>query len=104
MTGVPESRVEARPGADGRGTPVAAATRPPLPLALLRAMRPKQWIKNVLLFAGFVFTLNERWRPLSHEMWSFLGRSTVAFVLFSLAASCIYLLNDVLDVDKDRLH
>jgi 4-hydroxybenzoate polyprenyltransferase len=75
-----------------------------LPFALLRAMRPKQWIKNLLIFSGFVFTLNERWRPFSPEMWSYLGRSVTAFVLFSLVASSVYLLNDALDVEKDRQH
>ena len=67
-------------------------------------MRPKQWIKNLLLFAGFVFTLNELWRPFSPEMWGYLGRSAVAFLLFSLLSSAVYLLNDVKDVEKDRLH
>jgi 4-hydroxybenzoate polyprenyltransferase len=67
-------------------------------------MRPKQWIKNLLLFAGFVFTLNERWRPFSPEMWTFLGRSAAAFGLFSLLSSSIYLLNDVRDVEQDRRH
>jgi 4-hydroxybenzoate polyprenyltransferase len=72
--------------------------------ALLRAMRPRQWIKNLLLFAGFIFTLNEQWRPFSAEMWSALGRSAEAFFLFSLLSSSVYLLNDVLDVEKDRRH
>lgn len=72
--------------------------------ALIRGLRPKQWIKNLLVFAGFVFTLNERWRPFSQEMWSFLARSVAAFVLFSLLSSSVYLLNDVRDVEKDRLH
>jgi 4-hydroxybenzoate polyprenyltransferase len=67
-------------------------------------MRPKQWIKNLLLFAGFVFTLNDQWRPLSPEMWSALLRSVAAFSLFSLISSAVYLLNDVRDVEKDRLH
>jgi len=71
---------------------------------LLKAMRPKQWIKNLLLFAGFVFTLNERWQPFSPEMWNYLGRSAAAFLLFSLLSSSIYLINDVIDVEKDRLH
>src|SRR3954471_8846435 len=75
-----------------------------MPLALLKAMRPKQWIKNLLVFAGFVFTLNERWRPFTPAMWSYLARSGGAFVLFSLISSSVYLLNDVLDVDRDRLH
>ena len=72
--------------------------------SLIRAMRPKQWIKNLLLFAGFVFTLNDQWRPLSPEMWSALLRSMAAFSLFSLISSAVYLLNDVRDVEKDRLH
>ena len=75
-----------------------------LPFALLKAMRPKQWIKNLLVFAGFVFTLNERWRPFSPTMWDFLARSSAAFVLFSLISSSIYLLNDVLDAERDRQH
>ncbi|HEY2901734.1 MAG TPA: decaprenyl-phosphate phosphoribosyltransferase [Polyangia bacterium] len=76
----------------------------PLPLSLLKAMRPKQWIKNLLLFAGFVFTMNERWRPFSPEMWEYFRRSAAAFGLFSLISSSVYLLNDVLDVEKDRQH
>lgn len=75
-----------------------------LPASLLKAMRPKQWIKNLLLFAGFVFTLNERWRPFTPEMWQYLSRSVAAFVLFSLISSSVYLLNDVRDVEKDRAH
>jgi 4-hydroxybenzoate polyprenyltransferase len=73
-------------------------------LALLRGLRPKQWIKNLLLFAGLVFTLNERWRLFSPEMWRYLGRAAGAFVLFSLISSSVYLLNDVRDVEKDRRH
>ena len=72
--------------------------------SLIKAMRPKQWIKNLLLFAGFVFTLNDQWRPFSPEMWSALLRSLAAFGLFSLIASSVYLLNDVRDLEKDRRH
>src|SRR5882757_4830707 len=80
------------------------SARRPLPLSLLKAMRPKQWIKNLLLFAGFVFTMNERWRPFTPETWDFLLRSLAAFGLFSLISSAVYLLNDVRDVEKDRAH
>jgi 4-hydroxybenzoate polyprenyltransferase len=73
-------------------------------VALIKGLRPKQWIKNLLVFAGFVFTLNERWRPFSPTMWSFLERSAAAFALFSFLSSSVYLLNDLRDVDKDRLH
>jgi 4-hydroxybenzoate polyprenyltransferase len=81
-------------------------TRPrrALPLELLRAMRPKQWIKNSLVFGAFVFTLNERWRPLSPEMWRYFFESLATFGLFSFLASSIYLINDVRDVDNDRQH
>jgi 4-hydroxybenzoate polyprenyltransferase len=73
-------------------------------LALLKGLRPKQWIKNLLVLAGFVFTLNERWKPFTPTMWLYLERSAAAFALFSLLSSSIYLLNDLLDVEKDRQH
>src|SRR3569832_1870871 len=73
-------------------------------VALWRGLRPKQWIKNLLVFAGLVFTLNERWRFFTPEMWRYLARSSVAFVLFSLISNTVYLLNDVRDVEKDRRH
>jgi 4-hydroxybenzoate polyprenyltransferase len=73
-------------------------------VALVKGLRPKQWIKNLLVFAGFVFTMNERWRPMSPTMWAFLERSAAAFALFSLLSSAVYLLNDLLDVERDRQH
>lgn len=63
----------------------------------LRAMRPHQWPKNFLLFAHLLA---------SHE-WSDLpqiGQTAMAFVAFSLCASSVYLLNDLLDLGSDRLH
>jgi 4-hydroxybenzoate polyprenyltransferase len=81
-----------------------SSPRPWLLPTLLKAMRPKQWIKNLLLFAGFVFTLNEQWRPFTPQMWSAFGRSATAFCLFALLSSAVYLLNDVRDVEKDRRH
>src|SRR6185369_5774789 len=75
-----------------------------LPRSLLKAMRPKQWIKNVLVFAAVVFTLNDRWRPFTPAMWHLFERAAAAFGIFSLVSSSIYLLNDVRDVEKDRQH
>jgi 4-hydroxybenzoate polyprenyltransferase len=101
-----QDRAESDPASDVP-TPAQGAAprpRPPLPLALLIAMRPKQWIKNLLVFAGFVFTLNELWRPFTPSMWTFLARSAATFALFALISSSIYLINDVLDVEQDRLH
>src|SRR3569623_3333519 len=86
------------------GSAAAGHPRPNVVVAVWRGLRPKQWIKNLLVYAGLVFSLNERWRLFSPEMWRYLARSSAAFVLFSLISSTIYLLNDVRDVEKDRRH
>jgi decaprenyl-phosphate phosphoribosyltransferase len=64
---------------------------------LIRTMRPKQWVKNVLVLAapfasGDIFKTNV------------LVAVGIAFVAFSLAASGVYLVNDVKDVEADRAH
>ena len=66
--------------------------------ALLVAMRPKQWTKNLLLFAGLLFTLDAR-----HSGEDF-RRVFAGFFLFSLLSSVVYLLNDVVDRESDRRH
>ena len=65
--------------------------------ALLRTARPRQWIKNILVFAapGAAGVLDD---------WPALGYTLLAFVSFCLAASGIYMWNDSLDVEADRLH
>ena len=59
--------------------------------------RPKQWVKNILVFAapGAAGVLDD---------WPQLGYAMLAFVAFCFAASGIYFWNDALDVDADRLH
>jgi 4-hydroxybenzoate polyprenyltransferase len=65
-------------------------------LALLRALRPRQWLKNLLVFVPMLA---------GHELGlPALAASAVAFAAFSLCASSAYLLNDSLDVHDDRLH
>lgn len=66
-------------------------------LALLQAARPRQWTKNFAVFIGLVFAQQLR-EPLA------FGRASLAFVIFCLVSSCIYLLNDLLDLEKDRQH
>jgi len=68
-----------------------------LPVSLLRAARPKQWMKNVLVAAapGAAGVLGQR-RVLEH--------TALAFVAFCLVASGTYLLNDVRDIESDRRH
>lgn len=71
---------------------------------LLKTMRPRQWTKNLLLYIPFVFTLRQYWQPFSPEMWLYLGVATAAVVIFCLLASVIYLVNDLVDMNKDRIH
>ncbi len=65
--------------------------------ALLRALRPKQWTKNLALFVGIVF---------AQQLFSLslFERTLLAFIAFCLASSSIYLLNDLLDLENDRQH
>jgi 4-hydroxybenzoate polyprenyltransferase len=65
--------------------------------ALLKALRPKQWSKNGLLFVAMVFA--EEYGNL--EAWREVG---IGFGLFCALSSAGYLVNDIHDVDADRLH
>jgi 4-hydroxybenzoate polyprenyltransferase len=65
--------------------------------ALWRALRPHQWLKNVLIFVPLV--LAHRLRDVAT-----LERAVLAFAEFSLCASAAYLLNDLLDLEADRVH
>ena len=65
--------------------------------AFLRTLRPRQWSKNLLLFAGILFS-----RQIAEP--GLLSRAVAGFVAFSLLSSSVYVLNDVLDVEADRLH
>ena len=64
---------------------------------VFRSMRPYQWTKNLVLFAGLVFTLKILEPP-------FVLAALLGFFAFSIAVSGAYLANDVLDVERDRLH
>ncbi len=70
----------------------------PMPVrGLIRTMRPRQWSKNGFIFAAIMFD-----RQLTQLVP--LLRVTVGFVLLCMAASAIYLINDVVDIERDRLH
>ena len=74
--------------------PVSTAKRV---AAVVRCLRPKQWTKNLLVFAGLVFTYN----LLNPGM---LGRVVLAFVAFCMLSSAGYIWNDLRDAPADRLH
>ena len=64
---------------------------------LVESMRIHQWTKNLVLFAGLIFTLKFLDPP-------FVRDALLGFLLFSIAVSGMYILNDILDVERDRLH
>jgi len=67
------------------------------PLAYLKLIRPKQWLKNFFVFAPLIF---------AHELFhpQALLEAARAFAAFCLCASAIYVLNDITDLDADRAH
>jgi len=71
--------------------------QPPAAATLLRAMRPHQWVKNLLVFVP-IFTAN------AMADWRSWAGGIMAFVAFCAVASSIYLVNDLLDLAADRAH
>jgi 4-hydroxybenzoate polyprenyltransferase len=78
-------------------TPAAAISHRTGTAALVEALRPRQWTKNVFVFAGLVFSGR------LFELASVL-RELAAFAVFCAAASAVYLANDVADRERDGLH
>ena len=84
--------IESTAPAGLRDRPRAAPLR-----VVAQALRVRQWTKNLLLFAGLLFAAKlgdgTRW-----------GEAWLAFAAYSAASSAAYLANDVLDIERDRLH
>jgi 4-hydroxybenzoate polyprenyltransferase len=70
---------------------------PAMLAALLRSLRPAQWVKNLFVLAPLVF---------AHRLEDPgpLARSALAFLIFCAASSAVYLVNDLRDREQDRLH
>ncbi|MFD3271640.1 decaprenyl-phosphate phosphoribosyltransferase [Paenibacillus dendritiformis] len=66
-------------------------------ILLFVQLRPKQWVKNLLVFAALIFSI----KISNLEM---LYNSVIAFTLFCLVSSCVYILNDFLDREADSNH
>lgn len=64
---------------------------------LFKALRPRQWIKNLSLFAGLLFS-----GQLDNQQIFIVVLNS--FLIFCAVSSAIYLLNDVFDIERDRLH
>lgn len=65
--------------------------------AYISLVRPKQWIKNLFVFSAVIFSRN---------MFNlvFLEKSFLTFISFCLISSCVYILNDIVDIEKDKKH
>ena len=63
----------------------------------LASLRPRQWTKNVLVFAALVFS-GHAFNP------GDVARTAAAFCLFCLLSGAVYVLNDIVDIEKDRAH
>lgn len=89
-----------RPEPHTAGVDVVVSKTPPknLPDAMIKGLRPKQWVKNILVLAA----------PLAAGLDALHARTFVdialAFVVFCFGASSIYLINDARDVESDRQH
>jgi 4-hydroxybenzoate polyprenyltransferase len=66
-------------------------------MAVIKSMRPRQWLKNLLLFAGLYFA-GKLLDPPS------VLRAVAGFGIFCMLSGAVYLLNDVMDAPRDRLH
>ncbi len=64
---------------------------------LIKTMRPRQWVKNGLLFIPIIFD-----KQLTN--WPALARTLFGFILFCLLSSVIYIINDLVDLEADRKH
>jgi len=64
---------------------------------LLITMRPSQWYKNLILFISIIFSFNIK----NLEMWSI---AIFAFVIFCLLSGGEYIINDIIDLEKDKKH
>ena len=73
--------------------------------ALIIATRPKQWTKNAIIYFAFFFSLEEaaQLRELDPALTAF-AETTAAFALFCALTEAVYLVNDIVDIEKDRLH
>jgi 4-hydroxybenzoate polyprenyltransferase len=90
-----EVRAVSRP-AEAPGETSSRARRP-LPVAVLVLLRPKQWSKNLLVFAALLFT-GSFTRP------DLALLALIAFAAMCAISSATYIVNDLVDVERDRLH
>ena len=67
--------------------------------ALIKTMRPRQWTKNLVVFAALVFD-----RQLRFDNLPAVLRTLAGFIIFCLLSGVVYIINDILDAAADRQH
>jgi 4-hydroxybenzoate polyprenyltransferase len=72
--------------------------------SVLKSMRPRQWSKNLALFVPLLFTIRQYWRPFTPAMWEFITLTVAGFLIFCLLSGIVYIINDLVDLEKDRAH
>jgi decaprenyl-phosphate phosphoribosyltransferase len=75
-----------------------------LPSAVLRTARPRQWVKNLLVFAAPLTGSKLTARQFETRGGSALEGAALAFVVFTLASCSVYFVNDTVDAERDRQH
>jgi 4-hydroxybenzoate polyprenyltransferase len=68
-------------------------------VALVKAMRPRQWVKNGVIFAALVFD-----QQMTPDNMPAILRTAAGFIIFCLLSGIVYIINDIADVEADRQH
>jgi len=89
-------RTSPEESAPGASHAVGAGRRSAISL-VFRSLRPEQWTKNLIVFAGLIFGL---------ELFNIVavGRAVAAFVVFCALSGVVYVVNDIMDREADRRH
>ena len=80
----------------------ASAPARPLAISLLLSLRPSQWTKNLIVFAALLF--GQRGAAPAFLDPQAIARAIAAFAIFCALSGVVYLINDIADREKDRLH
>lgn len=65
--------------------------------AIIESLRPKQWLKNLFIFAPLIFSQNVL-------QWPLLQRTLLGFLAFCLLSGAVYIFNDLRDLEEDKHH
>jgi 4-hydroxybenzoate polyprenyltransferase len=72
---------------------------------VLKAMRPRQWSKNGIVFMALIFSVNQAWLPEEFDTWNTLVlRALITALCFCAVSGAEYMINDLKDRESDRMH